>query len=145
MKRRQAAFTLFEVLIAVVILSIGLLGLASLQAAGMRNNNSAYMRSQASVLAYDMADRIRANRQGSASYTGSGSAEANCLSTTGCTPVEMAENDISEWQAVITSTLPMGTGTIELSGNVYTIKIVWDDDHSGATANDPVFTTRFIP
>ena len=54
-------FTMIEVLIAMVILAIGLLGLAALQAVGMRNNHSALSRFQATLSAYDMADRMRSN------------------------------------------------------------------------------------
>ena len=63
-------FTLIEVLIAVLVLSIGLLGLASLQAASLKNNYGAYMRSQASILANDMADRIRSNPGSGVAGTG---------------------------------------------------------------------------
>lgn len=144
MKQRQTAFTLFEVLIAMLVLSIGLLGLASLQAAGMRNNNSAYMRSQASILAYDMADRIRANRAGDyISAPSSGTQDTACLSSPGCGPASMAQNDIFEWQTAVGNALPMGTGTITLAGNVYTISISWDDDFSGGTSQ--TFSTSLIP
>src|SRR3569832_663794 len=61
---RQRGFTKLEVLISVVELSIGLLGIAGLQATGQRNNHSAYQRSQATALAYDMIDRMRANQAG---------------------------------------------------------------------------------
>ena len=59
-------FTMVELLVAVLVLSIGLLGLAGLQAAGLRNNQSAYLRSQATILAYDVADRMRATRAAAA-------------------------------------------------------------------------------
>jgi type IV pilus modification protein PilV len=55
-------FSLFEVLIALVVLSVGLLGLASLQTNTLKFNQGAYLRTQATNLAYDMADRMRANR-----------------------------------------------------------------------------------
>jgi len=61
-------FTLIEALIAVVILAIGLLGIAGLQATNLKNNQSAYNRSQATLLAYDMADRIRANSSEAISF-----------------------------------------------------------------------------
>jgi len=144
MKHRQTAFTLFEVLIAMLVLSIGLLGLASLQAAGMRNNNSAYMRSQASILAYDMADRIRANR--GADYISALSSAAQvtaCLSSPGCAPANMAQNDVFEWQKAVGKALPMGTGTITLAVNVYTISISWDDGFSGNAGQ--TFSTSLIP
>lgn len=57
----SAGFTLIEILISVVVLAIGLLGMAALQMNGLRNNQSAYFRAQATQLAYDMADRMRTN------------------------------------------------------------------------------------
>jgi len=142
--QRQSGFTLFEVLIAVVILSIGLLGLASLQAAGMRSNNSAYMRSQASVLAYDIADRIRANRFGDyISPLPNGTQGASCLTAPGCNVDTMAENDVYEWQTAVGKALPLGSGTITLAGNVFTITVTWDDTFSGAAGQN--FATSFIP
>jgi len=59
---RQSGFTLLEVLVAILVLSIGLLGLAGLMASSIRNNHSAYQRTQATWLAYDMIDRMRVNR-----------------------------------------------------------------------------------
>ena len=58
----QAGSSLLEVLVAVVVLSIGLLGLAGLQMTSIKSSHSAYMRSQATLLAYDLADRARATR-----------------------------------------------------------------------------------
>lgn len=54
-------FTLLEVLIAMVVFAIGMLGLAGMQGTALKDNNDAYMRSQAVFFAYDMGDRIRAN------------------------------------------------------------------------------------
>ncbi len=59
--KTNTGFTLIEVLIAMLVLAVGLLGLAGLQATSLRNNQSAYNRSQATQLAYDLADRMRAN------------------------------------------------------------------------------------
>ena len=75
---RQKGFTLLEVLVAVLVLAIGLLGLAGLQATSLRVNQSASMRSQATNLAYDMADRIRANRGAALA----GSYDSQALATT---------------------------------------------------------------
>ena len=63
-KANQHGFTMVEVLVTLVILAVGLLGLAGLQATSLRNTESAYQRSQAAILAYDMLDRMRANSAG---------------------------------------------------------------------------------
>lgn len=137
-------FTLIEVLIAVVILAVGMLGLAGLQATGLRNNQSAYYRSQAAQLAYDIADRMRANSSTSNNYLTSfmapadATTQADCeaVSTT-CSTADMAENDLFEWNTVLTETLPNGTGVITLAGNVFTVTVSWtenrDDDNDNAS------------
>lgn len=70
-ERKQSGLSLIEVLIAIVISSIGLLGLAGMQATGLQNNHSAYHRSQATVLAYDIADRMRSNVDAVGNYLSS--------------------------------------------------------------------------
>ncbi len=59
--RLQRGFTLVEVLVTIIIMSIGLLGVAGLQLASMRSNHSAYLRTQATLAAYDLIDRMRAD------------------------------------------------------------------------------------
>jgi type IV pilus assembly protein PilV len=145
---KNAGFTLIEVLIAMLVLAIGLLGLAGLQVTSLRNNQSAYNRGQATQLSYDLADRMRANIAGIATYTailpGAAMAKANCLTTTGCIPADMAENDLFEWNRAVTSTLPSGVGTITLAGNVFTISITWDDNRDGdIDSDDPALQTSF--
>lgn len=136
-------FTLIEVLIALVILAGGMLGMAAMQATGLKNNLSAFQRSQATQLAYNMADRMRANLSSAGTYaTGATSAttvatqsaRAGCLTTTGCSVAYMAENDLYEWNAKVTSVLPSGEGTITFADPIYTITIKWDDDRNSSTA-----------
>jgi type IV pilus assembly protein PilV len=152
-------FTLIEVLIAVVVLSGGLLGLAALQATTLKNNQSAYYRSKATQLAYDMADRMRANFSDANNLTTSkyktivptaATAQADCktVSTT-CTKEDMATNDLFEWNLAITDTkngLPSGAGTIDVvaATKIFTITIQWDDDRDGdVDGNDPNFQMSF--
>ena len=68
---RQRGFTLLEVLIAVMLLAVGLLGLAGLQAVSLRNNHSAYLRSQATMLTYEIIDSMRTNRSAAQPLPGS--------------------------------------------------------------------------
>ncbi|MGZ8174784.1 MULTISPECIES: type IV pilus modification protein PilV [Methylobacter] len=145
--KTNSGFTLIEVLIAMLVLAVGLLGLAGLQATSLKNNQSAYNRSQATQLAYDLADRIRANVAGKANYTAvlpsSATAKENCLTTTGCSPADLAENDLFEWNSAVSNNLPSGIGTIATAGNMFTITITWDEDRDGDDSNNHNFQTRF--
>ena len=151
-RARQSGFSLLEVLVAVLIMSIGLAGLAGMQALGVKNNHSAYHRSQATVLAYDMADRMRANTSTVGNYLTShmtltsANIQADCQSTSGCTAVNLAKNDLYEWRTALNAALPFPTGEITLAGTIYTINVSWDDDRTGAVdVDDPTFQVSFQP
>lgn len=131
--RRSAGFSLIEVLISMIILSIGLLGLAGLQSTGLRNNHSAYLRSQATLLAYDIVDRMRANRttalNGSYNLALTATPEVpkkNCT-TTICTEAELAAYDLHSWFQNLTAILPGGDSKIELNASVVTVTLQWDE------------------
>lgn len=139
-------FTLIEVLIAVIVLAMGLLGFAALNAVTLRNSQSAYYRSIATNVAYDIADRIRANKGGAAQYLGAPASQPTCLTTAGCTPAQMAQNDLQNWYDSLDALLPMGDGDINAAANIYTVTVTWDDDHSGLINEvDPEFKMSFRP
>lgn len=153
---KSTGFTLIELLVAVLVLSVGLLGLAGLQVTGLKNNQNAYYRSQATQLAYDMGDRMRANVIGASTYTSNSASTAitqpTCITTTGCTPQNMALNDLFEWNSnLLTAGLPMVVGTITVvtttttpNVSIYTITIKWDDNRDFIIdINDPSFSTSF--
>lgn len=127
-------FTLIEVLIAVIVLATGLLGFAALQALTLKDSQSSYHRSVATQLAYDIADRMRANHGVAGTYTAidptAATAQADCKTTVGCTPAAIAENDLYEWNLAL-QTLPLGTGSITAAAGVYTVDIAWDDSRGG--------------
>lgn len=131
---------MLEVLISVIVLSIGLLGIAGLQAVGQRSNHSAYLRSQATSLAYDMIDRMRANQAGvgAGAYnnldtTSTTYSNPGCV-TSGCSAAEMAQYDIHDWQMRLANQLPTGHGTVTGAGagSVFTITVMWNDERNGA-------------
>ncbi len=136
--KKNTGFTLIEILIAMIILAFGLLGLAGLQAANMQQNQDASYRSQATALAYDLADRIRANSSQIAIYLALAPAlNNNCLGAAGCNPDQMANHDLAEWNAALNALPGGGVGSIvQTAANVYTIYVNWDDDKDGSLDND---------
>jgi len=121
--RAQRGVTLLEVLVSIVVLSVGLLGYAGLQTLSLKNNNSAYQRSQATLLTSDIVDRMRADRPNLASYSvGLGSA--------GSYP------DVISWKLNVETALPDGDASVEVGLNgIATITIQWDDNRDGT---DPI-------
>lgn len=111
-------FTLLEVLIALLVLSIGLLGLAALQTLGLKFNHESYQRTQAVYQAYDMIDRIRANptARGSGSYNnvslGSTPSIGGINCTTGCNATQLATYDINAWNTANAAVLNQGRGAV---------------------------------
>ena len=139
-RHRFRGFTLLEILITILVVSIGLLGLASLQISGMRANQMGFMRSQAVLAAYDMADRIRANPAAAAadSYNGSpAAATVDCVGAdNACTTEQMATYDKDAWLNTLT-VLPGGAGEVVDDGSDnYTIIVRWDEERSGATGTN---------
>ncbi len=120
---RQRGFTLTEILVTVLVLSIGLLGVAGLHAWSLRNNHDALIRSHASALANDIADRMRANRQ--AALAGQYNIQ---LSSTPTDESTLAGRDLVEWRTRLSEQLPNGRGQIELAAapsRLVTITVDW--------------------
>lgn len=127
----EHGFSLIEVLVALLVLSIGLLGLAMLQVQGMRANSDAYFRTQATILAYDLIDRMRANSAGAelGDYTASSapSSPPNCGSG-GCAASDRAKRDLYKWYQEVASSLPGYQASVSApSSNMITISISWTD------------------
>ena len=95
--RRQAGSTLIEILVTLVILAIGILGVFALQTSSLKSNQNSYLRTQATILSYDIMERIRANRQGvnNGSYNNpTPGLTANCLATAGCSLNTLSSNGV---------------------------------------------------
>lgn len=137
MPRQQAAhvtqrgFSLIEVLVALIIMSVGMLGIASLYVQSMQAGRTSLFRHNAVTLAGDVADRIRANPTAAAAYEG-GAANNNCIAAgTNCSAPQMAEQDILIWEQQARDTLPNGDVVITIDAALvpptYRIAITWDE------------------
>ena len=125
-KRAQEGTTLIEVLVAMLILAVGLLGAAAIQLNALKYTDSSRMTSQASFIAYDMMDRIRANSAADYTVTPPTSASLSVA----------RDQDLYDFTTNIASALgATATGSVALNQRVYTITITWDDSRAANTAN----------
>ena len=137
--KRVGGFTLVEVLIALIILSVGMLGIAGLYVHSMQAGRTSIFRHHAVTLAGDVADRIRANPRAAIAYSQAG-ANNNCVNGgIDCTPPQMAANDIDLWDQQAADTLPNGTVTVDFTAGVgglpatYQITVAWDEPGENMT------------
>lgn len=136
----DSGYTLIEVLVAVVVLSIGLLGVGKMVLYAARANGSAYMRSEATEQAYAILDYMHANRIAAA--TGNYDiaigvtppAGASCFGGAPCTtPSAIANYDLAQWKTQLAAVLPGGDGSVVTStdaatqDHMVTVTIQWDD------------------
>ena len=131
-------FNLVEVLIALIIMSVGMLGIAGLYVHSMQAGRTSLFRHHAVTLAGDVADRIRANPTARAAY-GLAGADNNCVSGgIDCTPAAMAANDIFLWQQQAVDTLPTGAVAVVFVDNApapptYAITVSWTEPGQAMT------------
>jgi type IV pilus assembly protein PilV len=165
LNRPPRGISLVEVLVALVVLSVGLLGVAALLVTSVQGTRTALYRTQAVNLVSDMADRIRANSFGRAAY-GNPPGLGGCQSTvsesgsrvvgTRCASAVLAADDLERWRRTVRATFPnvsdaIPAGTVQFTPGVapapgnpgtpdtYRITLTWQEppsDQSGAPNND---------
>ncbi len=147
---KKNGYILLEALIVAALLTAGILTMARVQTNGLSLGHSSMLRSKATILAHQMADRIRANRSGylEGAYNAQGGADCK---TDGC---KLAKNDYAEWAADLKSQLPSGEGAVCLTstpdigsspmnpgcnsqGNILAIKIWWIHKSEKKIDNQP--------
>jgi type IV pilus assembly protein PilV len=145
-RRADGGYILIEALITVLIFAIGLLGVVGLQAVALSSSSISNMRTEATVLATDMADRMRANRGAADGTLGAGyddpAPAANACRSTyagavegapgACTPEELAADDLFDWLDQVQQSLPAGEGVVCIDSTPD------DGDDAGAAECDGV-------
>lgn len=137
----RRGFSLLEVLIAILIFSVGMLGLAALQGFSVKSNQSSNFRTQATALAYMIIDRMRANQQGV--LNGEYLADYTTIACTygAVSFSRMSGGDVASWRQQLACQLPDGQGRITFpGGGTVTVAIKWTDARWALT-NDPTRCT----
>lgn len=131
--------TLIEVLVALVVISVGLLGVAALQMVSLRNSQGSFLRTQATALADDIIDRMRANR--TAALDSDYSIAFGQTVTPGSSPTQ-AQTDLFQWKQALATELPKtptggdADGRIVVNGSVVTVTIRWGE-RAAANEDNP--------
>ncbi len=131
--RNDTGFTLVEAMVSLVVLSVGMIGIAALYAHGLGAGRTAQYRTEAVNLVADMADRIRANRLGGAAYAGA-LANNGCDPQNGavnCTPIQMAAHDLFLWDQQVQQRLPNGAWQVLVNPGAdppsFQIQVSWTE------------------
>lgn len=135
--RRQAGMGMVEVLIALVLFAFGMLGLAGLQTRSLWYGQSSLQRAQATALADDVFDRMRADRSNAKAGRWDTAFGTRAASITG---LEIHKTDLSDWKRDVEALLPSGEASIETADEVVTVTVRWDDSRGRESAQ--TFVTR---
>lgn len=140
-RRDARGFTLLEVLIALLVLAFGLLGFALLQTMNLRFTQSANSRTQATNLAYDLLDQIRANRLQAPEYTAITPGTFAGEDGKDCTPTSVAavSDNIARWRCQVVSTLGTGanaTVNYTPADGMVSVRVTWNDERWAVDALD---------
>jgi len=151
----QKGYGLIEILVSMLVLAIGLLGVAGLQTQSIRFNHEAYLRTQATVLAHDIIDRMRVNRTTAIdtdkykfALNDSPLASVTSCEIAECIASDIAVYDFAQWRADIASSLPNGKGAVTPIDRVgaqtwreFTVQISYDSASTDSNASSPTTVT----
>lgn len=132
MRKHQSGASLVEVMVAVVILGLGLIGVALLQTTSMRLSQDANHSTIATNLAYEMIDMVRSNRVEAARYDGisvsppTGTERDDCV--TSPTTGTQRDRDAAAWACEMWNAIPGATGTVDVDAGLVTVTVVWSDE-----------------
>lgn len=145
----QRGSSLIEVLVAMLLMSFGVLAMTSLQAHAIQHSHATDLRARATLLAHDLADRMRANIAPDGDWsayelsaTSTSTAMGNdaspaCNDHTPCAFNEMTVSDLAQWQKHLAQGLPSGRGHVATDGNQVDLWVMWDEaDFAGSQAHE---------
>lgn len=142
-RQSQRGVSLIEVLVSVLVFSVGLLGLAAMQLNALKANQTATVRSHATFLAYEMGDRMRAARGDALAgfYAIAVGAQLPCKpAAEACLPFQ---RDLAEWRVNLAQQLPNGDGGVVQNGDQFTVIVQWSEERvQGSAAQRFSFVTR---
>ena len=161
-KQYNIGFTLMEVLVALVVISVGLFGIAGMQLQSLKSSHDAYLRTQATFLAYDLIDKMRANRNAAIAQDydtdldSDPSGDSNCYSGS-CSASSLAEFETNLWKCElggysssvcnnlnVVPTLTQGQGSVDVDGNEVTVTIQWQDSVTRTDQNSSALPSLTI-
>ena len=134
--------TMIEVLVTVLILAVGVLGVAAMQVTTYQNLNVSHSASIAAIMAEDFSERMRANGAEVLADTYNHSADPGAAYTdcnaNVCSTSQLAGYDIGTWWEELGANLPLGKGQVARNGgtNTFTLTVRWDEDRSGSTGTN---------
>ena len=145
--RNARGMSLIEVLVAVLVLAVDLLGVAAMQALALRGGQGSLESSQAVMSANSIIEAMRANRANAASYVYNGTAACGAVPGAG---TSLAGNDLNNWVTQLKATIGTGVGdtttcgSISVAGGIYTVTVQWDDRRAGGGQTRTVVTEARI-
>lgn len=143
MSKKQNGSSLVEVVVALFVLAIGMLGVMSMQVKSMQFNQSAYYYSQATYLASEIVEGMRSNRSVADTYLieldeATPTATVDCAAAgSACTPQQLRDYNVREWRSNVTSTLVSGKSSVQRNGDYYAITVQFDDSRAEASDAEP--------
>jgi type IV pilus assembly protein PilV len=122
--KKQSGVSMIELLVSLLIFSFGMLGLAGLQIRALSVSQSSLYRSQATVLADDLLDRMRADRTNALNGNWNTAIGTAASAVTG---TQLYKTDMSDWKGTVESLLPSGKASVSVSSGIATVTLQWDD------------------
>ncbi|MFE8072815.1 type IV pilus modification protein PilV [Marinobacteraceae bacterium S3BR75-40.1] len=144
MRIKQHGFTMIEVLIAMVILAIGLLGVAGVQSLSLKSANNSNTRSLITMHAGEIVERMRANMPGveDGQYNSITAAGSGSSCSPSCSPAQLASRDAYEWITNLQQDVPSAQAKLTYSGGMAVVTIDWTERDLGNDAVKQSYTLR---